>query len=149
MAENATSTFTLNDNISSIVNVYNNRIHSSLVDNKGKRGYSPSHYINNGIIPPPKYIMRGQIDNPVANLKSGFHFKENKDAVDKLMKQAYRKFPLLTMVKLSTTKGQFLKNSSNEDYTRENYLVTSIKRPYLSTEPVTFKVSSQNGIELK
>ena len=58
MAENANSKFTLTPKISTLVHMYNNRINTSLVDNKGKREYTPSQYVNNEIIPPPKYIMR-------------------------------------------------------------------------------------------
>ena len=85
----------------------------------------------------------------MANLKKGFNFEQNKEEIDQKMKKAFNKYPTLTMVKLSTTKQQFGKSASNEKFTRENYIITKIKRPYLAKEPVSFKVSSQNGIELK
>ena len=32
---------------------------------------------------------------------------------------------------------------------RENFLITRVKRPYLSFEPVSYKVSTMTGTELK
>ena len=60
-----------------------------------------------------------------------------------------KKFPLLSTVKLATSRSQFGKGELSESWTSEDFYILGFKRPYLHTEPVLIKISDYSGTELK
>ncbi len=139
--------FEITTNLQTIVNVYNNREHSSL------NGLSPKKYSqlseNSETRLKPTY-QSINVDSEKSITNNGeFNFEKNKSMIDKKMKLAEQKFPILSCVKMSTKKTVFLKSSKSEKFTLENYFVFRIKRPLFSSEPVTYILCDLRGRLLK
>jgi hypothetical protein len=106
-----------------------------------KKLKSPTQFLKQNIIHEAKFqIIADKQEPSVTDL--GFNYDINKKLVEKKMAVIKKQFPLMTGVKLLTTKTPFMKSSVQESFSRETYIVTGYKRPYLSSQDVLIQVSN-------
>ncbi len=144
-AQNSNEQFSVLDNLEKIVKTYNDRGHSAL------DFVSPNEYIHKDEVErvKPIYESAASKNEPSISTKTGnFLYEENNKIIEHNMFNAAKKFPILSSVKLSTTKRSFLKNAKSEKFTFETYFIYKLKRPVLSNEPVLFKIVDVRGREL-
>ena len=132
--------FNIDSEIPKLIEIYNRKPHSSLPG-----GISPDNFIKKkSIVTEPKYLIGGaQEEDSIVN--GEFFFDVNKQKIDKKMEIMKKQFPMLSAVKLSTTKEVFVKSAASEAYTHETFFINGYKRPYLSRENPLLKVCDLRG----
>ena len=88
ISENSPKTFKLYQHLSEIIDIYNQRDHSSLYDKIKKKEYSPDEFVKEKILPKPKFMSKDQTNNEVANMQDGFSYERNKQLIDSKMQAA-------------------------------------------------------------
>lgn len=124
---------------------YNIKRHSSLPDDMSPKEYLT--YLNSNLdkLPPPWSLLSDKNDEKLKE----FDFAENNKLIEKKMSSLEKKLPILSNVKLVTSRRQFAKGELSEQWTTETFYVTGFKRPLLHTEPVLIRISDRSGTELK
>ena len=138
-------TFNFFEKLEDITLNYNVKRHSSLPDKMSPKEYLT--YLNSNLdkLPPPWSVLSDKNDEKLKE----FDFVENNKLIDKKMSSLQKKLPILSNVKLWTSRRQFAKGELSEQWTTETFYVTGFKRPLLHTEPVLIKISDRAGTELK
>ena len=119
--------FDIFQDIELLESTYNNNFHSTIKD-------TPIHFVSNKLNPPvwqskniPNYLM------PKAYK---FDFAKNKIEIDNKMENSL--FKPLDTVRISTTRSKFGKSSVSLKWTDEIFLISSLHRPVLQFEPITY-----------
>ena len=135
-------TFNFFKELKAITLNYNVKRHSSLPNEMSPKEYLTYLNSNPDKLPPPWTILSNNKD-------AKFDFDENYKLTNKKLNMVKKKFPLLSTVKLATSRSQFGKGELSESWTSEDFYILGFKRPYLHTEPVLIKISDYSGTELK
>ena len=125
---------------------YNFKSHSSLPQKMSPHQYLNYLGKNESKLPLPWNVVNVTDNDNISNI---FNFDQNYKTIEKKINLLKKKIPILSVVKLATSKRQFAKGELSEKWTVENFYVTGYKRPFVSTEPVLIKVSDSAGVELK
>ena len=137
--------FNLFNQLQTVTANYNKKSHSSLPEQMSPIEYL--HYLNkNKTALPAPWTVLGS-----GNMKGSgaFDFDKNYYEIENKISIVKKKLPILSTVKLATTRREFAKGELSERFSRENFYITGFKRPLMHTEPVLIKVSDFNGVELK
>ncbi len=143
MEDNYMKTFNILEHISSIIGIYNNRPHASI------NFLSPNDYIS--LAPNSDIRLKPAFEN--LNLKNEksigndgtFLYDVNKLIIDKMMLKAEQNFLILSCVLISAKRKEFLKSARSEKWAFEHFFVHKLKRPYLSSEQVTYTLIDLRG----
>ena len=111
---------------------------------------SPNEFLNslnnnNRILEKPWSIINNQKEKNITE----FNFDENKKEIDKKLENIMKQLPVLSCVKLATSRRQLSKGEYSEKWTIEDFYIRGFKRPLVYTEPVLVKVIDLKGDELK
>lgn len=137
--------FNLFNQLQTVTANYNNKSHSSLPEKMSPIEYLQYLNKNKTALPAPWTVLGSGNMNGSAS----FDFDKNYYEIEKKIRIMKKKLPILSTVKLATTRREFAKGELSESYSVENFYITGFKRPLLHTEPVLIKVSDFNGVELK